>query len=111
MKEQDKILDNLIETLKDSQNGFKQAAESVKDPQLKAVVDEYSRQRGRFAVELRSKAQSADERDSEMSGSAAGTLHRGWINLQSARPEAMIIPFWPNASAAKIPPWNNSGRR
>ena len=84
MKEQDKIVDNLIETLKDGQEGFKQAAEGVKDPQLKAVFDEYSRQRGRFAVELRSKAQSADERDSEMSGSAAGALHRGWINLKSA---------------------------
>jgi uncharacterized protein (TIGR02284 family) len=84
MKDQDKIIDNLIETLKDGQEGFKQAAESVKDPQLKAVFDEYSRQRGRFAVELRGKAQSADERDSEMSGSAAGALHRGWINLKSA---------------------------
>lgn len=84
MKEQDKIIDNLIETLKDGQEGFKQAAESVKDLQLKAVFDEYSRQRGRFATELRSKAKSADERESDMSGSAAGTLHRGWINLKSA---------------------------
>jgi uncharacterized protein (TIGR02284 family) len=84
MKEQDKIIDNLIETLKDGQEGFKQAAEGVKDPQLKAVFDEYSRQRARFAVELRSKAQSADERESEISGSAAGALHRGWINLKSA---------------------------
>ena len=48
------------------------------------MFDEYSRQRGRFAVELPTKAQSADERDSEMSGSAAGALHRGWINLKSA---------------------------
>ena len=84
MKNQDKIIDDLIETLKDGQEGFKQAAEGVKDPQLKAVFDEYSRQRARFAVELRSKAQSADERESEISSSAAGALHRGWINLKSA---------------------------
>jgi uncharacterized protein (TIGR02284 family) len=84
MKNQDKIIDDLIETLKDAQEGFKQAAAGVKDPQLKAVFDEYSRQRARFAVELRSKAQSADERESEISGSAAGALHRGWINLKSA---------------------------
>jgi uncharacterized protein (TIGR02284 family) len=84
MKNQDKIIDDLIETLKDGQEGFKQAAEGVKDPQLKAVFDEYSRQRARFAVELRSKAQSADEQESEISGSAAGALHRGWINLKSA---------------------------
>ena len=84
MKNQDKIIDDLIETLKDGQEGFKQAAEGVKDPQLKAVFDEYSRQRARFAVELRSKAQSADEQESEISGSTVGALHRGWINLKSA---------------------------
>ena len=84
MKNQNEIIDNLIETLKDGQEGFKQAAESVKDPQLKSLFSEYSQQRVRFAVELRSKAQSPDERDSKMSGSAAGALHRGWINLKSA---------------------------
>ena len=84
MKNQNEIIDNLIETLKDGQEGFKQAAESVKDPQLKSLFSEYSQQRARFAVELRSKAQRPDERDSKISGSAAGALHRGWINLKSA---------------------------
>jgi uncharacterized protein (TIGR02284 family) len=84
MEEQEKIIDNLIETLKDGQEGFKQAAESVKDPQLKSVFDEYSRQRARFVSELRSQAQSLEERESKPSGSAAGALHRGWINLKSA---------------------------
>lgn len=84
MNNQDKIIADLIETLKDGQEGFKQAAEAVKDPQLKSLFDEYSRQRAQFAVELRSKAQSPDERESKMSGSAAGALHRGWINLKSA---------------------------
>ena len=77
MKNQNEIIDDLIETLKDGQEGFKQAAESVKDPQLKSLFSEYSQQRARFAVELRSKAQSPDERESKMSGSAAGALHRG----------------------------------
>ena len=84
MKNQNEIIDDLIETLKDGQEGFEQAAESVKDPQLKSLFSEYSQQRARFAVELRSKAQSPDERESKMSGSAAGALHRGWINLKSA---------------------------
>jgi uncharacterized protein (TIGR02284 family) len=84
MKNQNEIIDDLIETLKDGQEGFKQAAESVKDAQLKSLFSEYSQQRARFAVELRSKAQSPDERESKMSGSAAGALHRGWINLKSA---------------------------
>jgi uncharacterized protein (TIGR02284 family) len=84
MENQNKIIDNLIETLKDGQEGFKQAADSVKDPQLKSVFDEYSRQRGRFVSELRSQAQKPEERESKPSGSAAGALHRGWINLKSA---------------------------
>ena len=83
MKTQNKVIDNLIETLKDGQQGFKEAAESVKDPQLKSLFHDYAQQRARFLVELRSKAQSPDERD-DVSGTATGALHRGWINLKSA---------------------------
>jgi uncharacterized protein (TIGR02284 family) len=84
MKEQKKIIDDLIETLKDGQEGFKQAAEGVKDPQLKSLFDEYSVQRARFAMELQGQARSMGESKPETSGSAAGALHRGWINLKSA---------------------------
>jgi len=84
MKDQNKIIDDLIETLKDGQEGFKQAAEGVKDPQLKSLFDEYSRQRANFAMELQGEARSMGESEPETSGSAAGALHRGWINLKSA---------------------------
>src|SRR5438874_13244817 len=84
MNNQNDIIDNLIETLKDGQEGFKQAAEAVKDPQLKSLFEEYSRQRARFVAELRSQAQPPSARDSDVSGSAAGALHRGWIDLKSA---------------------------
>lgn len=84
MKNQNDIIDSLIETLKDGQEGFKQAAEAVKDPQLKTLFLEYSRQRALFLAELRSQAQAPSERESRVSGSAAGALHRGWIDLKSA---------------------------
>ena len=84
MEKQNKTIENLIETLKDGQEGFKQAAEAVKNPQLKSTFEEYSRQRARFAIELRTHAATPDERDAKMSGSASGALHRGWINLKSA---------------------------
>jgi uncharacterized protein (TIGR02284 family) len=84
MKNPNEIIDDLIETLKDGQEGFKQAAENVKDPQLKSLFDDYSRQRARFVVELRSKAQKSDKRGTDASGSSGGALHRGWINLKSA---------------------------
>jgi uncharacterized protein (TIGR02284 family) len=84
MKKENEVIDDLIETLKDGQQGFKEAAESVKDPQLKSLFNECSQQRARFLAELRSNAQSTDERASGVSGSAAGALHRGWIDLKSA---------------------------
>jgi uncharacterized protein (TIGR02284 family) len=84
MKEQNKIIDDLIETLKDGEEGFKQAAEGVKDPQLKSLFNEYSRQRGRFATQLQSQAQNLGKSEPETSSSAAGALHRAWINLKSA---------------------------
>ena len=86
MKGQKEIIstiNNLIETLKDGQEGFKQAAEGVKDPQLKSLFNEYSQQRSRFATE-QSQARSLSEREPETSSSAAGALHRSWINLKSA---------------------------
>jgi uncharacterized protein (TIGR02284 family) len=87
MKEQKEILsivDDLIETLKDGQEGFKQAAEGVKDPQLKSLFNEYSNQRSRFATELQAQARSLGKSEPETSSSAAGALHRAWINLKSA---------------------------
>ncbi|PYL08447.1 MAG: aldehyde dehydrogenase [Verrucomicrobia bacterium] len=87
MKKQKEIIsaiNNLIETLKDGQEGFKQAAEGVKDPQLKALFNDYSHQRSRFATQLQSQAQSLGEPEPETSSTATGALHRAWINLKSA---------------------------
>ena len=87
MKEEKEVIstiNNLIETLKDGQEGFKQAAKGVKDPQLKSLFNEYSLQRSRFATELQSQARSLGEPEPETSSSAAGALHRAWINLKSA---------------------------
>ena len=87
MKEQTEVtsrINDLIETLKDGQEGFKQAAQGVKDPQLKSLFTDYSLQRSRFATELQSEARVLGESEPETSSSAAGALHRAWINLKSA---------------------------
>ncbi len=87
MKEQTELtsrINDLIETLKDGQEGFKQAAEGVKDPQLKSLFTDYSLQRSRFATELQSEARVLGESKPETSSSTAGALHRAWINLKSA---------------------------
>src|SRR5437016_9987997 len=87
MKEQKEIvsvIDDLIQTLKDGQEGFKEAAEGVKAPQLKSLFNEYSSQRLHFATELQSQAHSLGRSHPEESGSATGAVHRTWINLKSA---------------------------
>jgi uncharacterized protein (TIGR02284 family) len=84
MKKENAVLNNLIETLKDGQEGFKQAAEGVSDPKLKSLFREYSDQRSRFAGALQTEARTLGKEKLETSSSAAGALHRGWINLKSA---------------------------
>jgi uncharacterized protein (TIGR02284 family) len=87
MKEQKEIIstiNNLVETLKDGHEGFKEAAEGVKDPQLKSLFNEYSQQRFRFASELQSQARNLGESEPKTSSTATGALHRAWINLKSA---------------------------
>ena len=84
MKKQNDVIDNLIETLKDGQEGFKKAAEGVSNPKLKSLFRDYSQQRSRFATALQSEARRYGETDPETSSSATGALHRGWIDLKSA---------------------------
>ena len=77
-------INGLIETLKDGQEGFRQASEAVKDSQLKTLFAEYSLQRSKFAGELQNEAISLGEHNPENTSSAAGAMHRAWISLKSA---------------------------
>lgn len=76
-------LNELIETCKDGQEGFKQAAEGVERSDLKSLFFEFSQQRAHFAGELQELVQKLGEKP-ETSGSTAGALHRDWINIKSA---------------------------
>ncbi len=83
-KETISTINDLIETLKDGQEGFRQAAEAVEDRELKTLFNECSLQRARFVGELQSEAVTLGESKPEDSGSTAGALHRSWINLKGA---------------------------
>src|SRR5688500_14339766 len=86
-------LNGLIETCKDGQDGFKEAAEGVERSDLKSLFYEFSQQRAHFAGELQSLVQALGG-DPENSGSVAGAIHRGWINIKSAvtgKNEASIL--------------------
>lgn len=76
-------LNNLIETCKDGQDGFKTAAEGVDRSDLKTLFYQYSQQRATFAGELQNEVRRLGG-DPEKTGSVAASLHRGWIDIKSA---------------------------
>jgi uncharacterized protein (TIGR02284 family) len=76
-------LNGLIETCKDGQHGFKEAAEGIERSDLKALFYEFSQQRAEFASVLQELVRGLGG-DPEKSGSLAGAAHRGWINIKSA---------------------------
>jgi uncharacterized protein (TIGR02284 family) len=75
-------LNNLIETCKDGETGFREAADGVQTSSLRTTFNEYARQRTQFASELQNHVKRLGG-DPATSGSASGALHRGWINLKS----------------------------
>lgn len=76
-------LNTLIETCKDGQDGFKDAAEGIERSELKTLFYEFSQQRSEFVGVLQGLVRNLGG-DPETSGSMSGAIHRGWINIKSA---------------------------
>ncbi|OAI42536.1 aldehyde dehydrogenase [Verrucomicrobia bacterium SCGC AG-212-E04] len=77
------VLNGLIETCRDGQEGFQHAAENVTDITVKAIFERYSAQRAKFVTQLQVLVRSLGK-DAETTSSVAGALHRGWIDLKAA---------------------------
>lgn len=78
------ILDNLIETCRDGQNGYRESAENIKNPAIREFFNEQSLLRGQFAGELEAEARRLGERDVNTSGSTVAAMHRAWIDLKAS---------------------------
>ena len=78
------ILEDLIETCRDGENGYKQAAEKVDDPDIRTFFLAQSTERARFARELENEVQRLGKAEPERTGSAAGAIHRSWMGLKEA---------------------------
>ncbi len=77
------ILNSLIETSKDGEKGFRSSADNAKDPELKELFRRRAEDCARGASELQSLvARMGDE--PERSGSVAGAIHRGWLNIKAS---------------------------
>jgi len=81
-----KVLQELLDTCRDGENGFREAAEKLTDPEIKNFFIEQSGERARFARELEEemRAFGAEIKPREQEGSMAGAVHRGWINVKAA---------------------------
>lgn len=81
----EKVTEDLVQTLEDGKNGYSQAADKLADdhPEAASTFRQLSVQRGQFSQELRNLAGAYGD-EIEESGSAAAALHRGWISLRDA---------------------------
>jgi uncharacterized protein (TIGR02284 family) len=77
------VLNNLIETCKDGEQGFRTAADGLTAAEVKARFLQYSRDRAQMCSELQAAVRTLGG-DPERSGSMTGALHRGWLDIKSA---------------------------
>ena len=81
-----KVAKDLVETLKDGQEGFTSAADKIGDserPEWSTTLRRLAQQRATFAQEIVDMGHQYGD-DVDESGTAAAALHRGWIALKDA---------------------------
>jgi len=78
-----KILQGLIETCRDGQNGYRDAADHVSDTNLRHFFNQQSLERAGFAGELEQELISLGDKDPDRSGSVSAAIHRAWIDLKA----------------------------
>lgn len=76
------VLNDLIETCKDGEYGFRSCAEHAKAAELKNVFEARAQECRRAADELKEQVLACGGKP-EDSGTAAGALHRGWVAARS----------------------------
>jgi uncharacterized protein (TIGR02284 family) len=77
------VLNNLIQTCRDGQNGLEDAASHVENPAIRSFLGEQCRIRARFADQLQQEVWQLGGTPEEY-GSAGGTVRRAWMDLKSA---------------------------
>lgn len=77
------ILNDLIQTCRDGQEGFRTAAENISNNEFRRLFNIFSQQRAQFVSELEAEVHRWGG-EAKTSGSATGTLRRAWIDLKSA---------------------------
>jgi uncharacterized protein (TIGR02284 family) len=76
------VIEQLIETCKDGQKGYQDAASHAKRLDLKTYFNEQSLERAQFAGELQGELPRLGEPDKKVKGSAGGAMRRAWIDTK-----------------------------
>jgi len=74
-------LNDLIEVCRDGQNGFKEAADKVKSPDLRNFLNQCGAERAQCVSELQMEVGRLGG-DPEKKGSATGAIHRAWMDIK-----------------------------
>ena len=82
--EMELALDEVINALQDSQKGFAEVGERMKDEILKRYCLAESLKRANFRAELENELHRAGVHDVHETGTAAGTLRRVWGDIKAA---------------------------
>lgn len=77
------VLNELVETSRDGEKGFRTAADDTKNPELKEIFRKRAEDCAKGATQLQQLVAQLGERPEE-GGSVAGAMHRGWVNLKSS---------------------------
>jgi len=86
-------LNELVQTAIDGENGFRAAAESVEDSNLRHLFESYAQQRAEFAAELQQEVARLAQEPVD-TGHASAALHRSWMDIKAGltgRDEASVI--------------------
>lgn len=81
--EMERVLRSLINTLQDSQKGFADIGEHLKDDTLKRYFLAESLKRANFRAELENELHRQGVHDVHETGTTAGTLHRVWGDFKA----------------------------
>lgn len=77
------VVNELIETSRDGEKGFRKSAEEVKEPQIKSLFLKRAQNCSTAARELEEQLSLIGGKV-EDGGSVAGAVHRGWVNVKAS---------------------------
>src|SRR5262245_6411387 len=79
------VLEHLVEICRDGERGFRAAAQYVSTPEVKRLFNQIAEQRHGFARDIEPHVNRLGG-STLASGTGAGVVHRGWMNLKAHVP-------------------------